>query len=156
GPTGSGPAGLTVANGLLWFSADDGSHGREPWVTNGTKAGTHMVKDVAGGAASSIGYGSGDGSPALFPRLGGAGVFAAWTPAHGFEPWRSDGTKAGTLMLKDTKLGSADGISDVGTDFEPAGKTRLVFQGGGLAAKGGQALWVTNGTTVGTVKIKDV
>src|SRR5262249_9122596 len=32
---------LTAANGLVYFSADDSVVGQEPWVTNGTVAGTH-------------------------------------------------------------------------------------------------------------------
>jgi hypothetical protein len=27
----SAPANLSVVGAALWFSADDGSHGREPW-----------------------------------------------------------------------------------------------------------------------------
>src|SRR5262249_13890072 len=135
GPTGSAPGGFTVANGLLYFSADDGSHGREPWETDGTTTGTKMIKGVAKGPASSSGYGSGDGTPTFFRRVGTHVVFAAWTAKHGFEPWRTDGTAGTTIMLKDTKAGSADGISDIGTGFAPIGTTKLVFQGGGLPSK---------------------
>ncbi len=36
----------------LYFSFDDGIHGREVWKTNGTVAGTSLVKDVRAGAVS--------------------------------------------------------------------------------------------------------
>ncbi len=32
GPDSSNPANFFFANGQLWFSADDGVHGAEPWV----------------------------------------------------------------------------------------------------------------------------
>src|SRR5688572_12264609 len=33
-------------DGRLFFFADDGVHGRELWSTDGTDAGTQMVKDI--------------------------------------------------------------------------------------------------------------
>ena len=45
-PHSSEPAELTVANGLLFFSAADATHGRELWVSDGTSANTLMVADL--------------------------------------------------------------------------------------------------------------
>jgi ELWxxDGT repeat protein len=40
-------------NGQVLFSANDGTHGYELWVTDGTAAGTYQVKDIAPNAANS-------------------------------------------------------------------------------------------------------
>lgn len=43
---GSIPAYLTVSGDSLYFSANDGTHGKELWKTDGTEVGTEIVKDV--------------------------------------------------------------------------------------------------------------
>ena len=54
----SGPAALTALNdSTLLFAADDGSgHGQELWESDGTAAGTTMVKDLNPGPAGSLSY----------------------------------------------------------------------------------------------------
>jgi ELWxxDGT repeat protein len=44
---GSDPSSLTaLGNGKVLFNADDGVNGRELWTTDGTAAGTRLVKVV--------------------------------------------------------------------------------------------------------------
>ena len=45
-PDDSDPSSLTGVGGTLFFTADDGIHGRELWKSDGTKAGTVLVKDI--------------------------------------------------------------------------------------------------------------
>ena len=42
----SRPSGFAGVAGTLFFNADDGIHGRELWKSDGTKAGTVLVKDI--------------------------------------------------------------------------------------------------------------
>ena len=43
---------LTVMNDIVYFRATDGVNGLELWRSDGTGAGTYMVKDIATGSGS--------------------------------------------------------------------------------------------------------
>ena len=43
------PANLTNVGGTLFFTANDGVNGTELWKSDGTAAGTVMVKDINAG-----------------------------------------------------------------------------------------------------------
>ena len=47
--TSSYPQNLAPLNGILYFSADNGTHGFELWKTDGTTSGTVQVKDLTPG-----------------------------------------------------------------------------------------------------------
>lgn len=92
---GSNPSSLTASGGKVFFQATDGTNGYEPWVSNGTTAGTFMLKNIKA---------TGSSYPEEFtPISGGRVVFAATDGANGRELWVSDGTKAGTKLLKDIR-----------------------------------------------------
>ena len=52
-PYGSYPGNLTTVNGTLFFTANDGENGNELWKSDGTEAGTSLVKDIRPGSYSS-------------------------------------------------------------------------------------------------------
>jgi ELWxxDGT repeat protein len=94
---------LTNAGGRLFFFGDDGAHGSEPWISDGTVAGTVMLKDINPGANGSKVFYS-----ALPRTLGTLTYFVATDPDHGAEPWRTDGTPAGTTLVADINTGPGD------------------------------------------------
>ena len=102
GITGSVPAvnfaGVVASvNGTLFFQANDGSSGEELWKSDGTSAGTVMVKDIANGGSS---------FPRELTNVNGTLFFRASDGiANGPELWKSDGTTAGTVMVKDIRSG---------------------------------------------------
>ena len=141
GESGSYPCYFTALGEFLYFNADDGTNGQELWRTDGTEAGTTLVKDIRSGA---------DGSyPSNFTGLNGALYFSANDGDYGVELWRTDGTALGTTLVKD--------INDEGYSY-PSLFTEI---GGYLFFKADSAtqanqLWRTNGTEVGTTLIADV
>ena len=84
---------LTDVNGTLFFSANDDANGQELWKSDGTEAGTSMVKNILAGS-------SGIFSKNL-TEVNGTLFFTADDGTNGSELWKSDGTDAGTVMVKD-------------------------------------------------------
>ena len=67
----SNPTNLTNLNGTLFFAATDSAGGRELWKSNGTVAGTVMVKDIHQGSEYYYPYGIYSSTPsAIMARNG--------------------------------------------------------------------------------------
>ena len=93
---------LANANGVLLFVANDGVHGEELWRSDGTAVGTTLVKDITPGSGGNFAdYGGPD-----FTVVDGTLFFSANDGTHGRELWKSDGTSAGTIMVKDISPGT--------------------------------------------------
>ncbi len=88
-------------NGLLLFSQTQPLIGDEPWVSDGTSAGTHLIEDINPQVADNGSF------PDEFVNFGGALAFVADDGILGRELWISDGTSAGTKLLADINPGSA-------------------------------------------------
>lgn len=147
GAESSSPEDLTAFGSKLFFSAHTGS-GRELWKSDGTAAGTLRVKDIYPGPFS--------GDPSAITKMGShlffraeSGVRSETDYGPGFELWKSDGTGAGTTMVKNINPGSDDSY--------PAGLTavgpRLFFTA--YTATHGRELWRSDGTATGTKIVKD-
>lgn len=140
--SGSLPTSFTQAGSKVFFIADDGTHGRELWVSDGTTAGTRLVRDIRPGNQTS--------DIRQLTSFGGQVVFRADDGTHGAEPWISDGTAQGTRLLKNIQPGMRG--SEPG-DF--ASNERVVL----FRAKDpvvGAELWSTSGTEASTVVLKDI
>ncbi|MEL7159939.1 MAG: ELWxxDGT repeat protein, partial [Bacteroidota bacterium] len=82
----SNPDGFTFFNGQVYFKAKDATNGDELWVTDGTEAGTVMVKDIQPG--------DGRGNPFDFIVFNDRLFFTANDGTNSSELWASDGTEA--------------------------------------------------------------
>ncbi len=146
GAVGSYPYWSIVFNNNLIFGASDATHGRELWITDGTTAGTILLKDINPGSGSS------DSDGYRFIEFNNKVYFCANDGVHGGEMWVTDGTVAGTLLLKDINPGS--GSSDIeGYQFIEFDNQILFQANDGIH---GRELWVTDGTAIGTTMVTDL
>lgn len=94
------PRGMTTVGNTVFFSADDGLHGRELWKTTGTDASTVLVADISFNGSS---------NPANFCNVNGTVFFTITTGNNGHQLWKTDGTASGTRFVSDLLLGNEDG-----------------------------------------------
>jgi ELWxxDGT repeat protein len=95
-------------NTVAFFSANNNINGQELWMTDGTQAGTYLVKDINPGVADSLPFG--------FTNYNNLVYFFANDGANGHEFWVSDGTLAGTNLVKDINPGSGSSALWYGTE----------------------------------------
>lgn len=143
---------ISADENKAFFIANDGATGDELWVTDGTPGGTVFVKDIFTGskgsqiqvAPSAMGTNMKDGKLYFFALDGSEGF-----TVYGKEPWVSDGTSAGTFMLKDINPGfnGSSELANIKHFIEYKGK--MYFFSIGTSISGG-GLFETDGTTEGT------
>jgi len=118
---------------ILFFTATDTAHGQEPWVSDGTLEGTHVL-DLRPGPDST--------SPSSYADAGSSVIIQIYGDAHTPLLWRSDGTEAGTVPVQGTEQLS-------GYDFVSIGR-KAVFSVFGSTT---MELWATDGTGPGTTRL---
>jgi ELWxxDGT repeat protein len=133
---------FTGVENQVFFAAKDDSHGSELWRTDGTPAGTLLVKDIFSGTLGS--------DPLPVASLGTVLYFTADDGLHGRELWRSDGTGAGTTLVKDIRSGeeSSDSSSFV--------VLHNVLYFSANDGQHGLELWRSDGSEAGTTLVKDI
>ena len=129
GSASSTPQDLTAIGGKLYFLADDGTHGTQVFVSDGTAAGTVELTNIAFG-----GGGKASAGTVTITDLNGTACFNAPTAL-----WRSDGTVAGTVLVK-TFTGRLVSLTTVNNTlfFVASDATNI------------NAIWSSDGTAAGT------
>ncbi len=139
---------LTNVSGTLFFYARNSATGAELWKSDGTTAGTVLVKDIRLGTSP---YGGPLGStPRELTNIGGVLYFVANDGVSGYELWKSDGTAAGTVLVKDIRPGLANAYVRQLTEL--GGQLYFIATDG----VSGDELWKSDGTTAGTIRVKDI
>lgn len=136
---------LTALPGGIAFGlarSDIGWWSGEPWWSDGTAAGTYLLRDIRGDDASS--------SPRELLAFGDALLFSADDGVHGRELWRSDASAAGTALVADIAAGAA------GSDPQRpvrVGDLAIFSADDGVH---GRELWRSDGTAEGTALVADI
>jgi ELWxxDGT repeat protein len=143
GAAGSEPSALVQGDRVLFFTADDGVHGREPWMSSGTGGrGTFLVRDIHSGPTGS--------EPAEPTRVGDRVFFTAEEPVYGRELWVTDGTASGTHLVKDLWPGADGSYPQSLLELDGV----LYFTAGD--PEHGRELWRSDGSPEGTFLVEDL
>jgi ELWxxDGT repeat protein len=150
------PEWFTAVGDTLYFSAESSNLNRQLWESDGTAEGTQPLTS----------FPSGQGSSLVYPgaALGGKLLFAADAPdandVRGSELWTTDGTPAGTTLLKNINPngGSNPGIipGETGTSGKQAAIVNGTLYFAATDQAHGRELWKTDGTPAGTVMVSDL
>ena len=139
--SGSSPGEFVEFQGRAFFTAYSLETGREIWESDGTEAGTVLLKDIVPGPSGS--------DPRGLKVVNGALFFFANDGVHGQELWKSDGTEAGTVLVK-----------DIATDDGSAPRNLAAASGTLFFAATdeihGRELWRSDGTEEGTALVQDL
>ncbi len=148
---------LTPGNGLLYFVSRNKATGAELWKTNGTAAGTVLVKDIYVGTTSS--------NPQDLTYANGSLYFTAASRTAGSELWQSKGDNGSTVQVTEINTtstsysgpnfynGIAYSVSGTGPVSAPAGNI-LYFSA--TQPETGFEPYKTNGKAAGTALISDI
>jgi ELWxxDGT repeat protein len=150
----SSPSNLTEFKDKLYFSADDGVHGRELFVSDGTAEGTQLFVDLFPGEDS---YGNSNSSdPSSFVEFKDKLYFSANDGESGNELFVSDGTAEGTQLVADLSPGkNIDGNSNGSYPFELTEFNDKLYFIASTKETGGE-LFVSDGTAEGTQLLVDL
>ena len=161
------PKFLYVVNSRLLFIINDGAslgehHGEEWYQSDGTGAGTSLVKDICEGVWGGVRADSGNTPVIIGDVIYFQGYYAIndLTEGSGTELYRTDGTFDGTYMVKDINLDEYDNDSGTGGsgpyNFTVVDNTLFFTAYDGTSGGNGTALWKSDGTETGTVMVKDI
>jgi len=138
--------GVTVAGGTL-FIISDREHGAELWITDGTAAGTRLVRDIHPGPQSS--------NISRMTLVAGIALFIADDGANGEELWRSDGTTAGTTLVANIGAGPTPYHPQQLDEYDPFPTVGAAVYFRAVDAAG-EELWRSDGTATGTYRVSDI
>ncbi|MEM7203261.1 MAG: ELWxxDGT repeat protein [Planctomycetota bacterium] len=127
--------------GAVYFGGAAGGTGDELWRTDGTAAGTTLVRDI---------HPSGSSTPFAFAARGGELYFSATDGSSGRELWKTDGTATGTVQVADLEPGSRS--SNPSQLYSDGG---LVYFYAATSASGGE-LFASDGTAAGTRVVREL
>lgn len=131
---------LTAATFGLFFVGGSGSI--QPWISDGTESGTHIIGQ---GIPNAVSFEYDSYATAFGDRV----LFAALDSVHGAEMWISDGTES--HMLREINPGLNDAVAN--NPYIAVNGSVAFFSAIDGSHAGG--LWKTDGTEEGTTMVRD-
>jgi len=144
-----------VDGGLLFFQASDSLTGIEPWISDGTVAGTRMIQNVMPESLTSAGTVKVSNVTGLLSApgptptvLNGQFYFASYDSTSSSQLWKTDGTAADTVVTATfpSENGNFTSVWPVGV---LSGKLLLEA----LIGTSPPQLWISDGTQAGTTPL---
>ncbi|MEE2886253.1 MAG: ELWxxDGT repeat protein [Planctomycetota bacterium] len=118
--------GLRTHDDRVFFAADDGTAGSEPWCSDGTPAGTHRVFDLWSGPGSGLRHHDWANGPAYGVMqgvsLGKDLFFTAYRGDRDLALFKTDGSKSGTVRVQDLQM-----VNGVGWPLQGLGVGTTLF-----------------------------
>lgn len=127
---------FVVTRSRVYFTANDGEHGSEPWRSNGTPDGTQMIDDLKPGKKS---------SKPLF--IGGAGKRAYFLTVPYYQVVNFFGTGGKSIVFLGFIITDPGGV---------AIQKSLFFAGSFFPSPYNFELWKTDGSLNGTTIVKEI
>ena len=156
---------LATWDGVVYFGANDHTHGAELWRSDGTESGTFMLADIN----PTVGPFSGnDSNPTNLAFVGDTLYFSAATEGQGTRLWQSDLTPQGTIPVTSLPPNFADeypggfaltprgqqALSNLNTATRGSYPTQAVrLDDGTVLFVADSALYRTDGTPAGTRRV---
>lgn len=124
----------------LYFSAYDAVNGNELWISDGTSAGTHLLKDIKPGTGGSFPWG--------FMKIGNEVYFNCAEIGLERKLWKTDGTATGTV-----KVNVAEPFFIVNGNISKLGNKMIFFAHNTVD---GYEPYVSDGTAAGTFMLGNI
>lgn len=144
GPTSTSfSANLVSVGGTAFVALNTTTYGTELWKTDGTAAGTSIVKDLVAGEVSSN------------PRglvAAGSNVFFVAQVSGDYQLFKTDGSAAGTVKVYSPDPATAVDFDSNFLQGAALGGNVLFIQNNG----DGVELWKSDGSTAGTARVKSL
>eukprot|EP01027_Heterolobosea_sp_BB2_P002719 GEZU01004089.1.p1 GENE.GEZU01004089.1~~GEZU01004089.1.p1 ORF type:complete len:538 (+),score=174.10 GEZU01004089.1:28-1641(+) len=139
------PSDLTVFGSKMifagfYFPQTKGAD-REPWISDGTPAGTRPLANVNPDSHS---------NPRGFAVVGNKVFFAATDADHGYELFNTDGTSNGTKLVKDIY----PGVNNSNPEYITSVNDQAVFAA--TDHENGREIFASDGTLIGTGLLADI
>jgi ELWxxDGT repeat protein len=137
---------IPFGNKVLMIASDyHGNSNFELWISDGTQAGTFLLKDINPNTKSDI-------KNIRVVSIAGTlkAFFSANNGTQGEELWVTDGTINGTKLVKDINPNAAHSSPSDFVQFQ----NKVLFSA--IEPTHGRELWITDGTEAGTELVKDI